>query len=73
MLRLFSQTLTKAQLLHKNAYMCYAPHLMTKHYAELTMKATRRTFLSKAVLNQGRDVIHAEIRKSTDLVLKLKN
>lgn len=73
MLRLFSQNLSKPQLLHKNAYMCYAPHLMTKHYAELTMKATRRTFLSKAVLNQGRDIIHAEIRKPSDFVLKLKN
>lgn len=71
MLRLFSQT--SSQLLHRNVYMCYNPHLMTKHYAELTMKATRRTFLSKAVLNQGRDVIHAEIRQPTDLVLKLKS
>jgi hypothetical protein len=59
-------------LLHRNAYLCYVPHLMTKHYSELTMRATRRTFLNKTVLNQSKDVIHAEIRKPTDLVLKLK-
>jgi hypothetical protein len=45
---------------------------MTKHYAELTIKATRRNFLNKAVLNQNKDVIYGELRKPTDYVLKLK-
>jgi len=71
MLRLFSQTPASA-LLHRNTYLCYIPHLMTKHFSELTMRATRRAFLNKMVLNQSKDVIHAEIRKPSDLVLKLK-
>ena len=45
---------------------------MTNHQAELTVKATRRSFLNKAVLNQNRDIIFAELRKPEDKVLKLK-
>jgi hypothetical protein len=59
-------------LLLRTAYHCYIPHLMTKHYSELTMRATRRSFLAKTVLNQSKDVIHAEVRQPADLVLKLK-
>lgn len=36
------------------------------------MRATRRSFLKKAVLNQTKDVIHCDIRKPSDFVLKLK-
>jgi hypothetical protein len=75
MLRLFAQPdwLTPAaSLLHRNAYLCFVPHLMTKHYSELTQRATRRSFLNKMVLNQSKDVIHAELRKPSDLVMKLK-
>lgn len=59
-------------LLQRNVYNCHIPHLMTKHYSELTQRATRRTFLAKTVLNQSKDVIHAELRQPSDLVLKLK-
>lgn len=58
MLKLSSHLLKCSQFTFRNAYFCYEPHLLTKHYAELTMKATRRTFLSKAVLNQHKDVIY---------------
>lgn len=61
-----------SSLLFRTAYHCHIPHLMTKHYSELTMRATRRTFLAKSVLNQSKDVIHAELRQPSDLVLKLK-
>lgn len=59
-------------LSHKNLYYCYNPHLMTNHFAEMTIRATRRSFLNKTVLNQSKDVIYAEIRKPSDFVLKLK-
>lgn len=36
------------------------------------MRATRRSFLKKAVLNQTKDIIHCDIRKTSDFVLKLK-
>lgn len=69
----YSQPVLKlGQLLHRNLYQCYIPKLATNHYAELTIKATRRLFLRKAVLNQHKDVIYAEIRQPNDLVLKLK-
>jgi len=72
MFKLVPQLLLGARLFHRNVYNCYYPHLMTKHLAELSMKATRRSFLNKTVLNQAKDVIHAEIRKPSDFVLKLK-
>ncbi len=69
----YSPVLLKwGQMIQRNMYHCYIPHLMTNHHAELTIKATRRRFLSKAVLNQSKDVIHAEVRKPSDFVLKLK-
>ena len=72
MLKVSSNLLKWSQFTQRNVYFCFEPHLMTKHYSELTMKATRRTFLSKAVLNQHKDVIYGELRKPSDLVLKLK-
>lgn len=59
-------------LLHRTLYACHIPRLITKHYSELTQRATRRTFLAKTVLNQSKDVIHAELRQPSDFVLKLK-
>lgn len=59
-------------LLSSNKYWCYIPHLMTIHQAQLTIKATRRSFLNKAVLNQNKDVIFAEPRQPEDRVIKLK-
>lgn len=59
-------------LLTSNKYWCYIPHLMTIHQAQLTIKATRRSFLNKTVLNQNKDVIFAEQRQPSDLVIKLK-
>ncbi len=51
----YSQQLLKwATLLHSNIYRCYIPHLSINHQAELTIKATRRQFLNKAVLNQNK-------------------
>lgn len=72
MFKLSPQLLGWSRLLHNNIYRCYNPHLMTTHNAELTIKATRRTFLNKAVLNQSKDVIYGEVRKPSDFVLKLK-
>ena len=46
-----------------NKYWCYSPHLMTIHQAQLTIRATRRLFLNKSVLNQNKDVIYAELRQ----------
>jgi hypothetical protein len=71
MLKLCPQ-LWKGLLNQSNKYWCYIPHLMTIHQAELTVRATRRSFLNKAVLNQNKDVIFAELRKPEDKVLKLK-
>lgn len=62
----------RSALLHQNKYYCYKPHLMTTHQSKLTMKATRRSFLNKAVLSQQKEVIYAEKRQPTDLVMKLK-
>jgi len=72
MFKFASQFAARTSLLHSNVYKCYNPHLMTKHLSELTIKATRRSFLNKTVLNHSKDVIQAEIRKPTDFVLKLK-
>ena len=58
MLKLSSHLSKLSQITFRSIYYCYDPNLLTKHYAELTMKATRRTFLSKAVLNQHKDVIY---------------
>lgn len=55
-----------------NVYFYHSPHLYTKHLAELNMRAVRRNFLNRAVLNQAKDIIHAEVRKPSDYVLKLK-
>ena len=59
-------------LLHNSRFYCYNPHLMTNHLAQLTIRATRRQFLEKTVLNQNKQVINAEIRTPEDLVLNLK-
>lgn len=69
----YSKAVTSwAQLLQRNVYHCYIPHLMSNHYAEMTIKATRRQFLRKAVLNQNKDVINAEARQPSDGVIKLR-
>lgn len=59
-------------LLHLSKYHCFNPNLGVNHLAELTMKATRRQFLRKSVLNQDKQIIHAEIRQPSDKVLTLK-
>jgi hypothetical protein len=59
-------------LLLKNVYNCYAPDPNIKHNAEMTMRAARRTFLNKAVLNQKKTVYFGEMRKTSDTVLALK-
>ena len=51
------------KLLQNNKYYCHNPKLMVNHLAELTVKATRRQFLARTVLNQDKQVINAELRK----------
>ena len=72
MLKYYKQILQSGLLFHRNTYHCYRPHLATTHQSKLTIKATRRSFLNKAVLNQSKDIIYAELRQPSDLVLKLK-
>ena len=61
MLRAFNR-IAAGPLLHSSRFYCYNPHLMTNHLAELTIRATRRQFLEKTVLNQNKQVINAELR-----------
>ena len=43
-----------------------------EHIAEITMRQHRRLHLNTAVLNQNKDIVHAEIRQHSDGIIDLK-
>ena len=59
MIKMFVAQKSLPSLLLSLSYSCHNVNLFTQHMAQLNMRAARRSFLNRAVLNKNKDIIVA--------------